>query len=123
MTLAVAMTEHLFQYEEQPDNYLKAMKLFFKTRNESINKVVEKRAEEEGDSVEGVMIGFLRYTLNYLGKDRKVPVTVPSEILEKMSPYKTQFIERMMKLMEYSKNGNHDSSGWLKYIEWAEFNL
>jgi T5orf172 domain/Sel1 repeat len=119
----VAMAEHLFQYEEQPDNYLKAMKLFFKTRNESINKVVEKRAEEEGDSVEGVMIGFVRYILTYFDKDRKVPVTVPSEILEKMSPYKTQFIETMMKLMDYSKNNNNDNSGCLKYIEWAEFNL
>ena len=119
----VAMAGHLFQYEEQPDNYLKAMKLFFKTRNESINKVVEKHAKEEGDSVERVMVGFIRYTLTYLNKDRKVPVIVPSETLGEMSPYKTQFIENMMEMMEYSKNNNDDSSGWLKYIEWAKFNL
>jgi hypothetical protein len=115
----VAMAEHLFQYEEQPDNYLKAMKLFFKTRNESINKVVEKRAEEEYESVELQMIGFI----TYLRKDRKVPVTVLSETLEEISPYKTQFIEYMENTIEYSKNNNRDSSGWLKYIEWAEFNL
>ncbi len=118
-----AMAEHLFQYEEQPDNYFKAMKLFFKTRNESINKVVEKHAEDEGDSVEGVMIGFIRYTVNYLGKDREVPVTVPSEILVEMSPYKTLFIKDMMEISEYSKNENPESSGYLEYIEWAEFNL
>jgi hypothetical protein len=124
----VEMAEYLFKDEEQLGNYFKAIKLFFKTRNESINKVVEKLAEEESQSVEDVILDVIRYTtLTGLGskdcRDRKVPITVPSETLKEMSPYKAEFLKNMMGMIEFSKRENEDNSSWVKYMEWAKFNL
>jgi T5orf172 domain/Sel1 repeat len=126
-----AMATRLFWLESQPGNYIKAMKLFFKTRNESINKVVEKYAEE---TVENIMIDFIHHILTDFRVEeyREIPIQISSKILEEMSPYKTRFIEDMMERIEYFENCN-ESIGWLDYardggkllkcMEWAKFNL